>query len=439
MGTTFPLLLAARRRARPTSRASVGRLTVANTIGTIAGSIVTGYVVLPALGSQGSLRAVAVAFARAAYRSPRRASIGRAAAERAQVPRLLGAAVVARLALALPRWDLARLTNGANVYFTARPAARRDRLRARRRARRRHDGRAPRRASTRCYTNGKFQGDDGQEMTAQRRFAHFPSLFVRPLRPRARHRPRHRHDPRHPRHLPVAAHRRRRDLARRSSRPRAASSPSQSRDALDDPRVRLELNDGRNLLLVATEPYDLVTIELTSVWFAGAASLYSREFYELVRARLAPGGVLQQWVQLHHIRRARARGHRPHAPRRRSPTWRSSSAARQGILVASDAPLVASRARLAALESAPGPPRDPRRQAHLVDLLDELIASEDDLDRFVDRRPEGEPIVSTDDNLYLEYATPKGNVFDYRNSLDARLAELEQYRTNDPAVRHLGP
>src|SRR5689334_23707105 len=43
-----------------------------------------------------------------------------------------------------------------------------------------------------------------------------------------------------------------------------------SRSALDDKRVKLFLNDGRNVLLVAREPYDLITIELTSVWFAGA-------------------------------------------------------------------------------------------------------------------------------------------------------------------------
>src|SRR6185436_5051518 len=157
-------------------------------------------------------------------------------------------------------------------------------------------------ALTTLYTNGKFQCDDGPEMPAQRRFAHFPSLFVA----------------REGRALVVglgtgttlgtiAAYPWRRiDVAEISpsiveASRRFFSGPSLF--ALDDPRVHLELNDGRNLLLVASEPYDLITIELTSVWFAGAASLYSREFYELVRARLTESGVLQQWVQLHHLRR----------------------------------------------------------------------------------------------------------------------------------------
>jgi spermidine synthase len=77
----------------------------------------------------------------------------------------------------------------------------------------------------------------------------------------------------------------------------------------------------------------------------------------------------------------------------------------------------------------------------MVDLFDELVTSEGDLDRFVSDSREGdEPIpVSTDDNLYLEYATPKGNVLNYDASLRETLAMLDAYRTRDPRGRHLGP
>src|SRR6185437_9383423 len=196
----------------------------------------------------------------------------------------------------------------------------------------------------------------------------------------------------------------------------------QARFALDDPRVRLDLNDGRNVLLVSTEPYDLVTMELTSVWFAGAASLYSREFYALAKAHLAPGGVLQQWVQLHHIRR------RELAAIVRTLRTAFAHAALfvgggQGILVASDEPLVASQARLAALEKRPDL-AGMLGGRHLADLLDELLASEGDLDRFVEESetPDAPIPISTDDNLYLEYATPKGNVLNYDVSLRETLA-----------------
>jgi spermidine synthase len=212
----------------------------------------------------------------------------------------------------------------------------------------------------------------------------------------------------------------------------------QSFHALDDMRVRLLLNDGRNVLLVATEPYDLVTIELTSVWFAGAASLYSREFYELVRSRLTEGGVLQQWVQLHHIRR-RELATIVRTLREVFPHVALFEGGAQGILVASGRPLMASRARIAELEKSEQL-RATLGGKGLMDTLDEMVTSGEDLDRFVkESEPDGGAILSTDDNLYLEYATPKGNVLVYDTSLRDTLELLDRYRTKDPRARHLGP
>ncbi|WP_437606035.1 fused MFS/spermidine synthase [Sorangium sp. So ce834] len=429
MGTTFPLLLA-RAAAHADVAARVGRLTSANTLGTIAGSIITGYLILPALGSERALFAIALAFALTAVLAAARA--------RAELPRALAAAAAAAALAALaPRWDMARLTSGANVYFAMGPRPERiDFVREDV-----HGGVttvAHLGGVTTMYTNGKFQGDDGPEMTAQRRFAHFPSLFVR-----------------HPRAAlviglgtgtttgTIAAYPFERiDVAEISPAIVEASRrffAGPSLNALDDPRVRLSLNDGRNELLVAAEGrYDLIAIELTSVWFAGAASLYSREFYELARSRLAEGGVLQQWVQLHHIRR-RELAAVIRTMRSAFPHVALFVGGAQGILVASAAPLVASAARLAALDARPAL-QATLAGARLADLLDDLVTSGDDLDRLVaDAAEDGGPILSTDDNLYLEYATPKGNVLPYGASLEAALAFLSRYRTPAPRARHLGP
>ncbi|WP_437731032.1 fused MFS/spermidine synthase [Sorangium sp. So ce1335] len=428
MGTTFPLLLA-RAAAHADVAARVGRLTSANTLGTIAGSIVTGYLILPALGSERALLAIALAFALTAVVAATRA--------RAELPRALAiAGAAAALAALSPRWDMARLTSGANVYFAMGP--RPDRIDFVREDV--HGGVttvAHRDGVTTMYTNGKFQGDDGPEMTAQRRFAHFPSLFVR--------------DPRAALVIglgtgtttgTIAAYPFERiDVAEISPAIVEASRrffAGPSLNALDDPRVRLSLNDGRNELLVAQRRYDLIAIELTSVWFAGAASLYSREFYELARSRLAEGGVLQQWVQLHHIRR-RELAVVVRTMRSAFPHVALFVGGAQGILVASGAPLVASEARLDALAARPAL-QATLAGARLADLFDDLVASGEDLDRLIaDAAEDGGPIVSTDDNLYLEYATPKGNVLPYGASLEATLALLDRYRTRSPRARHLAP
>jgi len=429
MGSTFPLLLH-RVAARRDVAARVGRLTVANTVGTIAGSIATGYAVLPSLGSQGTLIAIAVVFAVASALAFR--AFGGARALRTGWLGLGAAAVV--LVIVLPRWDMARMTNGANVYFTAGPPP--DRIEMVREDV--HGGVttvARRGELLTLYTNGKFQGDNGAEMAAQRRFAHFPSLFVA----------------REESALVVglgtgttlgaiAAYPWKRiDVAEISPAIVEASRrfyAGPARNSLDDPRVRVALDDGRNHLLVAHEPYDLITMELSSVWFAGASSLYSREFYELAHARLREDGILQQWVQLHHIHR-RELAAIVRTLRSVFPHVALFVGGAQGILVASDRPLVASRARLDRMEERPEI-RETLGGVSMTALFDELVASEADLDRFV-AETEGGPVISTDDNLFLEYATPKGNVLDYWQSLRATLAMLDGYRTRDPRARHLGP
>jgi len=69
---------------------------------------------------------------------------------------------------------------------------------------------------------------------------------------------------------------------------------------LQDPRVRLFANDGRNHLMLAPQgSYDIVVSEPSNPWLTGVSNLFTREFFEMGRARLAPGGVWSQWVQLY--------------------------------------------------------------------------------------------------------------------------------------------
>lgn len=67
--------------------------------------------------------------------------------------------------------------------------------------------------------------------------------------------------------------------------------------ALANPKVRLTIGDGRELLLTTPERYDVVFSEPSNPYRAGIASLFSRELYEAVRGRLRPGGIFLQWLQ----------------------------------------------------------------------------------------------------------------------------------------------
>ncbi len=74
-----------------------------------------------------------------------------------------------------------------------------------------------------------------------------------------------------------------------------------NRNALANPRLRLFFGDAREHLLTTRERYDLVVSEPSNPYRAGIASLFSREFYRAVAARLEPGGLFLQWVQAYEV------------------------------------------------------------------------------------------------------------------------------------------
>ena len=74
-----------------------------------------------------------------------------------------------------------------------------------------------------------------------------------------------------------------------------------NRDALANPRLRLFFGDAREHLLTTRERYDLVVSEPSNPYRAGIASLFSREFYRAVAARLEEGGLFLQWVQAYEV------------------------------------------------------------------------------------------------------------------------------------------
>jgi spermidine synthase len=66
-------------------------------------------------------------------------------------------------------------------------------------------------------------------------------------------------------------------------------------DLLKRPNVHLRVDDGRNFLMMTRKKYDIITADIILPRHAGAGALYSREYYELVKDALAPGGLALQW------------------------------------------------------------------------------------------------------------------------------------------------
>jgi spermidine synthase len=70
-------------------------------------------------------------------------------------------------------------------------------------------------------------------------------------------------------------------------------------DVARDPRVKLVLDDARHYLLTTDEKFDIITSDPIHPWVKGAATLYTREYFNLVAKHLNPGGIISQWVPLY--------------------------------------------------------------------------------------------------------------------------------------------
>ncbi|MBL8920820.1 MAG: fused MFS/spermidine synthase [Myxococcaceae bacterium] len=430
LGAVYPLTLRLGARTGSVGQA-IGGLAAANTAGAISGSLLTGYVLLPALGSRGTLFVVVGG------------CVGLAVLLADRRAKLLAAAA-AGIALLLPAWNLASLASGANVYFTETPYYHSKVEWARESV---SSGitsvvRHPKSQKVTLLTNGKFQGNESGEVQAQRAYAQVPLLAIRNF----------------DRALLIG-------VGTGCSLGTLAAHPFKSIDAVelsDDilqaaktwfgsvnegvleghPKVTVHVADGRNFLLLSERQYDFITLQLSSIWFAGTADLYNRDFYALLKRRLAPGGVVQQWVQLHHMTRrdlaviiATLKAEFPHALL----FFRGN----QGLLLASlepftfDAKEIAQRsARLKGTPATRGLPAD-----EILVLTGNVLLDEAGLERFVDEEAKAwgrprEQLISSDDNLYLEFSTPRANA-DESLLQEALVDSLGALRANDVIVSGL--
>jgi spermidine synthase len=421
-GLTFPVLLFEVEQRSRSVGAAVGRLTAVNTVGTVVGSMLTGFFLLSFLGGRKGLFFSALASVLALALIP---NLSR--------PRLLrwmaaGLAAWVGAVTLLPDWDPQKLLSGANIYFGkahddfdevvwqhedhmggVTSVIRKGKLLT-------------------LLTNGKFQGNNGSEIKDQHRFALIPNLFVEQPR----------------RALNIG-------LGTATTLNVITRFPYQEVDGvelspdiayaarhyfsdinegvLDKPQVKLHLEDGRNFLALnrADRKYDLISIGLTSIWFAGAGNLYNDEFYSLVDANLSETGVLQQWVQLHHISQqdiavtiATLRRHFKYVQ-----FWLPGH---QGVLIASNRPLTVVEARMEEVKRAF--PAEDFFGGDFRTVLGELLLTSEQLDAYLaDAARQGPIPISTDTNLYLEFSTPRGNVLGW--NYDENFNVLARYSRPD--------
>jgi len=75
----------------------------------------------------------------------------------------------------------------------------------------------------------------------------------------------------------------------------------ENRDILNDPKLNLIIDDGRNFLQKTTNKYDIITSDPIHPWLSGAGSLYSVEHFKSCKERLNKGGIAAQWLPLYEM------------------------------------------------------------------------------------------------------------------------------------------
>ncbi len=73
----------------------------------------------------------------------------------------------------------------------------------------------------------------------------------------------------------------------------------ENRGILTNPKAHVAIADGRNFLLASDGNYDVIISEPSNPWMRGIGNLFSLDFYELAAQRLAPKGIVCQWIHMY--------------------------------------------------------------------------------------------------------------------------------------------
>jgi len=184
----------------------------------------------------------------------------------------------------------------------------------------------------------------------------------------------------------------------------------ENRDVLKNPRVRLTVADARNFLLASGGEYDVIISEPSNPWMRGIGSLFSLEFYELVARRLAPKGIVCQWIHMY--------GLFPEDLKMVVNTFRSvfphtviwNTIRGDLLLIGGKEPLSLDYATLqSTYDSIPGIREDLRRLGYYSPLaaLADFTLGEEDVTQFVQNA-----LLNTDDLPLLEFSAPNSLYLD---------------------------
>ena len=320
LGALFPLvvrIISSRKLARTTGR-TVGDAYAANTLGAIAGSFASGFILIPWLGLLGSLRlcvalnfvVAAAAFSASGKRSPRKGNESRRANVSSTVGFATSALLIVVVALGEPPWDPEVMSSAVYRYAPSLTDKTRQELfeflksgqgetifyeegiTATVAVQRQGGGRV-------LKVNGKPEASTAGDMPTQILIGALPLLV------------RERTDDvlliglgsgvtlGSIEQFPIKR------VTCVELEPAVIEASRYFEDVnnrpLEDPRLRMISNDGRNFIYTTDEKFDVIVSEPSNPWVTGVANLFTLEYFKRGAERLKDDGLFSQWLQIYEM------------------------------------------------------------------------------------------------------------------------------------------
>lgn len=308
LGGIFPAVLQLHARRLDQVGTSVGTVYASNTVGTIVGAAMAGFVLIPAFGMLNAVTGIAILevalgtliiFAVVTRPHRLRPAI------------LLAAVVICGLFFGLPQWDVRLMNSGVYmnlfgegwtdwesfskiIYENNEPVLVREGLTATV-----FVADQPRFQNRYLAVNGKIEASTNADLETQLMCSHLPLLMHA-----------------NPKDVMVIG------LAsgisvgavathpvetirvieiEKEMEPAARLFEEHNNYVLDDPRLVLSFNDARNDLEFSSNTYDVIISEPSNPWMTVASNLFTEDFFRMAKTRLREGGIFSQWVQNYYL------------------------------------------------------------------------------------------------------------------------------------------
>jgi len=195
---------------------------------------------------------------------------------------------------------------------------------------------------------------------------------------------------------------------------------------LRKPKVNLRVDDGRNFLDRTNQSYDMITADPIHPRITGVGYLYTEQYYRALKERLKPGGVVCQWMPMYNISRKSF----DVAFRTFAQVFENASfwyVRGHGLFVATVEPFSIDYASLRERSSALAVAQD-LASIEIINtpqLLSHMLMGPAQVRNYLASQPESQ--INTDDNAFLEHATP----FEYLSPTKDIVASLLPYSKLD--------